>query len=123
MNISSFFERKRENSSAETADSTDEPPKKISAPGKSSNIKTGAALKENTAQKKTVLKWQKEFSLDLQYRLAEGNAEVVEQIWCQTCRDFSTERSSSVSDIVKSFNFKCLCFICSMFNNIKANIP
>ena len=94
-NISSFFCKKRYINPSEE---TEEPPTKKTASGKSNTcIKpSGQGRNENTAYKKTVLKWQKEFSLDLHFKLQEGS-EVVDEIWCQTCREFSTERFSSVS--------------------------
>ena len=52
--------------------------------------------RENTAYLKTVLHWKKDLTIDLGYKLSklEGQIEVVEEVWCETCRNFSSDRSS-----------------------------
>ena len=59
--------------------------------------------RENTAFLKTVLHWKKDFTIDLGYKLSklEGQSEVVEEIWCETCRKFSSDRFSSVGDLIQ----------------------
>ena len=58
--------------------------------------------RENTAYLKTVLHWKKDLTIDLGYKLSklEGQSEVVEEVWCETCRNFSSDRSSSVGDLM-----------------------
>ena len=59
--------------------------------------------RENTAYLKTVLHWKKDLTIDLGCKLSklEGQSEVVEEIWCETCRNFSSDRSSSVGDLIQ----------------------
>ena len=76
-----------------TADNDDISPENVEQPNKKSS-KSG--LRENTAFLKTVLHWKKDFTIDLAYKSSklEGQSEVVEEIWCETCRKFSSGRSS-----------------------------
>ena len=43
--------------------------------------------RENTAFLKTVLHWKKDFTIDLGYKLSklDGQSEVLEKIWRETC--------------------------------------
>ena len=84
--ITHFF--KRPSTSDTTIDENNEPPKK-------KTLKSGST-KDNTAYLKTVLHWPKDLVSDLGYKLMEGQTEVVEEIWCKTCWEFSNDRNSSV---------------------------
>ena len=59
--------------------------------------------REDTAYLKTVFHWIKDLTIDLGYKLSklEGRSEVVEEVWCETCRNFSSDRSSSVGDLIQ----------------------
>ena len=43
------------------------------------------------------------FTIDLGYKLSklEGQSEVVEEVWCETCRHFSSDHSSLVDDLIQ----------------------
>ena len=66
----------------------------------SPNKKASKSDREDTAYLKTVFHWIKDLTIDLGYKLSklEGRSEVVEEVWGERCRNFSSDRSSSVGD-------------------------
>lgn len=105
--ITAFFKRP----STHAADNDDISPENAKPPNKKAS-KSGS--RENTTFLKTVLHWKKDFTVDLGYKLSkqEGQSEVVEEIWCETCRKFSSDRSSSVGDynICRVILKLCVCY-------------
>ena len=93
--ITAFFKRPS-TSMTHATDNDNISPENAEPPNKKAS-KSGS--RENTAYLKTVLHWKK----DLGYKLSklEGQSEVVEEIWCETCRNFSSNRSSSVDDLIQ----------------------
>ena len=86
--ITEFFKRP----STSMTHATDNAPENAEPPNKKAS-KSGS--RENTAYLKTVLHWKKDLTIDLGYMLSklEGQSEVVEEVWCETCRNFSSDRS------------------------------
>ena len=62
---------------------------------------TSGSTRENTAYLKTGLHWQKDLAIYLGYKLIEGHREVVEEIWCKTCWEFSNNQISKNSCLQK----------------------
>ena len=94
--ITAFIKRPS-TSMTHVADNDDISPKNAKPPNKKAS-KLGA--RENAAFLKTVLHWKKDFTIDLGYKFSklEGQTEVVDEIWCETCRKFSSNHSSLVGD-------------------------
>ena len=97
--ITAFFKRPS-TSMTHATDNDNISPENAEPPNKKAS-KSGS--RENTAYLKTVLHWKKDLTIDLGYKLykLEGQSEVVEEIWCETCRNFSSDRSSSVDDLIQ----------------------
>ena len=97
--VTAFF--KRPSTSMTHATDNDNSSLEKSEPPNKKASKSGS--RENTAFLKTVLHWKKDFTINLGYKLSklEGQSEVVEEIWCETCRKFSSDRSSSVGDLIQ----------------------
>lgn len=97
--ITAFFKRPS-TSTTHATDNDNISPENAEPPNKKAS-KSGS--RENTAYLKTVLHWKKDLTIDLGYKLSklEGQSEVVEEIWCETCRNFSSDRSSSVDDLIQ----------------------
>ena len=91
MRFSVFVLKRPSTSMTHAADNDDIAPENAEPPNKKAS-KSGS--RENTAFLKTVLYWEKDFTIDLGYRLSklEGQSEVVEEIWCEMCQKFSRDR-------------------------------
>lgn len=105
--ITNFFKRKTatltENESEPTSirpdvteiddGSSQNPPKKPKTASSSEHEIT------TTCQQKTLKKWIHELHVDIGYKLKtdEKGNECVCMIWCELCKEHSTDRSSSVS--------------------------
>ena len=65
-----------------------------SSTSKSDQISTKPQSKKPTATLKTIAKWQKELNITLGHRMEN---DTVVEIWCTVCREFATDRTSTVS--------------------------
>ena len=96
--ITAFFKR-LSTSMTHATDNDNISPENAEPPNKKASK---SRSRENTAYLKTVLHWKKDLTIDLGYKLSklEGQSEVVEEVWCETCRDFSSDRSSSIGELM-----------------------
>ena len=96
--ITAFFKRPS-TSMTHATDNDNISPENAEPPNKKAS-KSGS--RENTAYLKTVLHWKKDLTIDLGYKLSKlDKSEVVEEVWCETCRNFSSDHSSSVGDLIQ----------------------
>ena len=99
------FVKRPSTSMTHATDNDNISPENAEPPNKKAS-KSGS--RENTAYLKTVLHWKKDLTIDLGYKLSklEGQSEVVEEIWCETCRNFSSGKGDhKIDTLIHFFQF------------------